>query len=277
MTNDIQLIPIDKIMESPYQGRFLNFNQTPGNQLAMADKDIEELARSISNAGLLQPILLRPLPDGYFELIDGHRRLLAYRSLNKSAIEAIVKEMSDKDAQVQSIIGNLQRKNLRKIELASAYQKVLDVGMFQTAKELSIALGKDETFVSDTLNLLKLDRRIIEDLGKNDSIKDVRLLRMIRNYDPVDELGESDAQYELYKRVLNEKLTRDEVKYLVNAEKVKKKQQAPLYKISGRGKKIIVELEVRPYSANKRELLLRALREKMNEIEASFGDNVKDK
>ncbi len=276
MTNDIQLIPIEKITESPYQGRFLNFNQSQDRLILSADKDIEELARSISNAGLLQPILLRPLSDGNFELIDGHRRLLAYRSLNKTVIEAIVKDMSDKDAQIQSIVGNLQRKNLRKIELAAAYQKVLEVGLFQTAKELSIALGKDETFVSDTLNLLKLDQRIIEDLGKNESIKDVRLLRMIRNYDPVDDLGRSDAQYELYKRVFNEKLSREEVKYIVNAEKVKKKQQAPLYKISSRGKKIIVELEVRPFSANKRELLLRVLREKMNEIEASFGDYVKE-
>lgn len=270
------MIPIANIVESPYQGRFLDFDQSSDKLNAIADKGIDELARSISKAGLLQPILLRPLSDGNFELIDGHRRLLAYRLLNKTAIEAIVKDMSDKEAQVQSIVGNLQRKNLRKIELASAYQKVLDAGIFKTAKELSIALGKDETFVSDTLNLLKLDKRIIVDLGKNDSIKDVRLLRMIRNYAPVNDLGESDAQYELYQRVLNEKLTRDEVKYLVNLHKVKKENQAPLYNISSRGKKIIVELEVRPYSANKRELLLRALREKMNEIEASFEEKTEE-
>ena len=270
-TNEIQMVPLGRIDESPFQGRFLDFNQRPGEQFLSTEKDIEELARSISKAGLLQPVLLRPLNNGKFELIDGHRRLVAYRFLGKSAIPAIVRSMSDRDAQIQSIVGNLQRKNLTKIELASAYRKVLDNGLFSTAKELSVALGKDETFVADTLSLLKLDNQIIDDLGRNDTIKDVRLLRQIRKYAPIDEAGRSPAQYELYKRLIDEKLTREDVRQIVIRKNTKADQEVPFYKISGRGKRVMVELNTRNFSPDKREMLERVLREKMNELESLFG------
>ena len=270
-TNEIQMVPLGRIDESPFQGRFLDFNQRPGEQFLSTEKDIEELARSISKAGLLQPVLLRPLNNGKFELIDGHRRLVAYRFLGKSAIPAIVRSMSDRDAQIQSIVGNLQRKNLTKIELASAYRKVLDNGLFSTAKELSVALGKDETFVADTLNLLKLDNQIIDDLGRNDTIKDVRLLRQIRKYAPIDEAGRSPAQYELYKRVIDEKLTREDVWQIVKRKNTKADQEVPFYKIFGRSKRVMVELNTRNFSPDKREMLERVLREKMNELESLFG------
>ncbi|MDZ7742461.1 MAG: ParB N-terminal domain-containing protein [Bacteroidota bacterium] len=85
-------IPIYKIVDSPFQGRFFQAKDLKNPHVR---KQLEELKRSIENAGLLQPITVRRVKDKY-ELIDGHRRLEAYRQLDKGNIPAIIKEADDK-------------------------------------------------------------------------------------------------------------------------------------------------------------------------------------
>ncbi len=83
--------------------------------------------------------------------------------------------------------------------------------MFEDKRELSKAIGKDETFVGDLLNTLNMDKRIVDDLLKNKTTNDVRMLRAIRRVEPVNQVGYSEKQWEIYQRFLNENLSREEV------------------------------------------------------------------
>lgn len=138
MTQSILKININKIKESAYQGRLLMFGSTDNEN---ADKLLKQLAENIKENGLLNPVVLRVTEDSY-EIIDGHRRIEAFRLLGEEKIEAIVKEMNDREAQVMSVVSNLQRKDLYNIERALAFKKILDAGIFKDQKELSKAIGR---------------------------------------------------------------------------------------------------------------------------------------
>ncbi|PIX34362.1 MAG: hypothetical protein COZ59_07965, partial [Bacteroidetes bacterium CG_4_8_14_3_um_filter_31_14] len=155
---NVQLILVDAIIDSPYQARFLSVTDLETKE---SDKETLELAASIEANGLLQPVTVRKAGEK-FELIDGHRRVLAQKILKKQFIDAIVTDMNDKQAQLMGITANLQRKNLNLIELALAYKKMLDTDTFPDKKQLSASLGKDETYVGDVLNTLNMDKRIVE-------------------------------------------------------------------------------------------------------------------
>lgn len=167
---------------------------------------------------------MRPVDDSY-ELIDGHRRVEAFRQLSKSTIPAIVQMVSNEQAQVQSIVSNLQRSNLSNLERAIAFEKKLKEGMFSSRKELSKAIGMDETYIGDILNILKMDSRIIENLSSEDSPQDVRLLRMIRNVEKLNDSGPSEKQFKLYNKLNDEKLSRSQLQKEVNLIKKPKEKK----------------------------------------------------
>lgn len=218
MATQILNIPIQKIIESPFQGRFFNAENLTNIHLK---KRLEELKNSISLTGLVQPITVRMIGDQY-ELIDGHRRVEAYRQLGKGNIPAIVKETDEKDAQVMSVVANLQRSNLSNIERAMAFEKILGAGVFESKKELSKAIGKDDTYVGDLMNMLKMDTRILSHVAELNPNADVRALRIIRKAGELDENGHSEAQHTLYLNYVHKKLSRAQLQ-----EAVKKQQQKP--------------------------------------------------
>ncbi len=151
---------------------------------------------------------------------------------------AIVKEFDDRQAQIHSVIGNLQRENLSSIERALAFRKILDKGLFKDKRELSRVIGKDETYIGDLLNTLNLDHRIIDDLVKNRTTDDVRLLRVIRRVEPVNAKKESKKQFDLYMRFKHGQLTRSKVVQLARSERVTEKGEV---QFRFKGKKMIVE------------------------------------
>lgn len=208
-------ISIRKIVDSPYQGRFFA-NQS--QQSIQVKKKLEELKNSIEQSGLMQPVTLRMVGDNY-EIIDGHRRVEAYKQLGKGNIPAIIKEGSDKDIQVMSVVANLQRSNLSNLERAMAFEKIMTTGVFNTRKELSKAIGKDETYVGDIMNLLKLDHRILNHLATNNPTGDVRLLRLIRQAGKVDSQGVCEKQYKLYLQYVHQKWSREQLKYALEKAK----------------------------------------------------------
>lgn len=215
-------IQIADLIDSPFQGRLYSTTDT----LVGRDKSlIEELELSISQNGLLQPILVRHAPNinGKYEIIDGHRRVIAIKRLANTHIQAIVKELNDKQAQLQSIIANLQRKNLSAVENAIAFEKSLKQGLFNSKAQLSRAIGKDETYVGDLLNLLKMDKRVVNDLIQNKSLNDARLLRTIRNAHPVSEKQEtSDEQFQLYNTTIENKFSRKQLYNYLETQKAEK-------------------------------------------------------
>lgn len=125
---------------------------------------LDGLIASIREKGLVQPILVRPIEDGY-ELICGERRLTAARALRMTTIPAVVRQASDVEALELSLIENLQREDLNPIEEARAYERLIDE-FEMTQDELAKVLGRDRTSISNTIRLLKLPQTAQDKLSQ---------------------------------------------------------------------------------------------------------------
>lgn len=128
------------------------------------DSRLNELIASIKEKGILQPILVRSLDNGY-ELIAGERRLRAAKALKYEEIPAIVKSVKDEEALVLSIVENVQREELNPIEEAHAFQRLITEFNF-TQDIVAQSVGKDRTSIANTMRLLKLPLEI-QDLVSN--------------------------------------------------------------------------------------------------------------
>ena len=122
-------------------------------------EELEELVVSIREIGVLQPIVVRPIPGAtqtpHFELIMGERRLRATKRLGLSSIPAVIKNTADEDMLRDALLENLHRANLNALEEASAYQQLLaDFGI--TQDQLASRIGRSRPQITNTLRLLKL-------------------------------------------------------------------------------------------------------------------------
>ncbi len=123
------------------------------------DQEFETLVNSIREHGLLQPILIRPFSNG-FEIVAGHRRFQACRTLRWRFISAKIRELSDKQAYEIQLTENIQRKSMDPIEEAEAFRRyVIDFG-WGGVSELARKIGKSEEYVSHHIQLLKLPEEI---------------------------------------------------------------------------------------------------------------------
>jgi ParB family chromosome partitioning protein len=137
-------IPLDLIDHNPYQTRS-NVNE---EQLA-------ELAASIAANGVVQPVLVRPLAGGRFQLIAGERRWRASKIAGKTTVPAILRQVSDEQAMEITIVENLQRADLNPMEQARAFER-LSREFHMTQEQMAQRTGKDRATVSNFLRLLKL-------------------------------------------------------------------------------------------------------------------------
>jgi len=126
-------------------------------------KELEELARSIKQTGVIQPIIARKTTEGNYEVVAGERRYQACKSLGLKEIPTIIKTLDDKDAYLLAIIENLQRKDLDPLEEAQAFKRLIEELEF-SLEEVAQFVGKDKTTVVNTLRLLKLPDKIKEAL-----------------------------------------------------------------------------------------------------------------
>ena len=137
-------IALQEIDRNPFQTR-VNFDE----------RLIGELAESIAANGVVQPILVRPLPSGRFQLIAGERRWLASQKAGKATIPAILRQVSDEQAMEITIVENLQRADLNPIEQARAYERLgREFGM--TQEQMAHRTGKDRVTVANFLRMLRL-------------------------------------------------------------------------------------------------------------------------
>jgi len=127
-------------------------------------QSIEELAQSIKEKGVIQPLLVRRKGENY-ELIAGERRLRAATSLGLNEIPIIVREVSDQDSLELALIENIQREGLNPIEEAHAYQHLMDKFNI-TQEKISEAVSKARVTITNTLRLLKLPHEIQEEMKK---------------------------------------------------------------------------------------------------------------
>jgi ParB family chromosome partitioning protein len=137
-------IPIEQLDRNPYQTR----TQVNEDQLA-------ELAASIATNGVVQPVLVRPLANGRFQLIAGERRWRASKLAGKATIPAILRQVSDEQAMEITIVENLQRADLNAMEQARAFER-LSREFHMTQEQMAVRTGKDRATVANFLRLLKL-------------------------------------------------------------------------------------------------------------------------
>jgi ParB family chromosome partitioning protein len=135
-------------------------------RLTFSHEKIEELARSIQEKGVIQPILVRVVADDHYELIAGERRLRAVKHLGLAEIPAIVRRVADADLLEISIIENIQREELNPIEEAKAYQRLAQE-FGHTQDHIANRVGKDKTSVSNLLRILNLPDIIQDYISKN--------------------------------------------------------------------------------------------------------------
>lgn len=153
---EVGAIPLEKIRANPFQPR-----------KDFQPEELEELASSIRENGLLQPLMVRPAPGGRdrFELVAGERRFRAVSDLGWSEVPAIIRDVDDQTLLVLALVENLQREALGPLEEAEGY-RVLSESFGLTQGEIAQAMGRDRSTVSNTLRLLQLPpsvRKLVEE------------------------------------------------------------------------------------------------------------------
>ncbi|MGR6837271.1 ParB/RepB/Spo0J family partition protein [Syntrophomonas erecta] len=144
----ISQLEIELITPRPEQPR-ITFNQ----------ESLEELAQSLREHGMLQPVLVRTTEDGY-ELIAGERRWRAAQMAGMESIPAVIRDIDDREAAEIALIENLQRDDLNAIEEARAYRTIMD-NYGYTQETLGVRVGKSRSHIANTLRILNLPDEII--------------------------------------------------------------------------------------------------------------------
>ncbi len=146
--DEIEEIPLPLVSPNPYQPRRV-----------FDDSTLEELAESVKAKGLLQPVLVRRLGDGGYELIAGERRWRAAKLAGLKKIPAIVRPATDAEAVEMALIENLQRKDLNPMEAARAFQRLMkEFGL--TQEVVARQLGKERSSIANTVRLLSLQSEV---------------------------------------------------------------------------------------------------------------------
>ncbi len=148
--NSLQKINISQIIPNPSQPR-KNFK----------DSELKELANSIKNQGLIQPIIVKPVDNEQFQIIAGERRWRACQLNGFHELDCVVKELDETNVLEAALIENIQRDDLNVIEEANAYKSLIELKKINN-ENLAKIIGKSSSHVSNTLRLLDLDKKIQE-------------------------------------------------------------------------------------------------------------------
>lgn len=237
------------------------------------EEALEELAESINQYGLLQPVIVRKVLNGY-ELIAGERRWRAAQKNGAKTIPAIVREYSDIETTEIALIENLQRENLNAIEEAGAYQRLVnEFGL--TQEELAKKIGRSRSHIANFIRLLNLPEIVQEYVSRGTlTMGQVRPLLTLESKDLqieaaeyiiAEDLSARDAEKLVKKlmkdpQVLQEELEEEEYKedvFVVEAEDVLKMALGTKVKIKPGKKKSKIEIEF--YSADDLERLVEVL------------------
>jgi ParB family chromosome partitioning protein len=167
-------IAIELIDPSPYQTR-----------TAMDATQLDELSRSIAATGVVQPVIVRALPGGRFQLIAGERRWRASEKAGKATVPAVVRNVSDEQAMEMTIVENLQRADLNAMEQARAYER-LSREFKMTQEQMAQRTGKDRASVGNFMRLLKLPEEVQTAVENgNLSFGHAKALLALRNEDEI--------------------------------------------------------------------------------------------
>lgn len=207
--DDIHEIKLSEIRPNPYQPR-KTFNEDA----------LQELAESIKNYGVFQPVIVKKSIKGY-DLIAGERRVRASKLAGLETIPAIVKDFSDEMMREIALLENLQRENLTSIELAWAYKGIID-SLHITQDELASRLGKSRSSITNTLGLLDLPSNV------QDMVLDGKL--SMGHARELSKLSDKAQINQLAKRVIDDDLSVREIENLAKSVNVKRKN--PIHRLN---------------------------------------------
>src|ERR1700727_2531580 len=200
-------IALDQIERNPYQTR-----------THFGEAKLAELAPSNAASGVVQPIVVRPLTGGRYQLITGERRWLASRKAAKATIPAIVRQVSDEQTLEMTIIENLQRADLNAMEQARAYQR-LSQEFKLTQEQMATRTGKERASVSNFLRLLKLPEVVQLKVESGDlSFGHARALLALESAESI-----TSAAQKVLALTLSVRQTESYVQNLINPEAKEKK------------------------------------------------------
>ena len=197
------MISITDIQKNPYQPR-KEFDR----------EKLDELAQSIKENGVIQPIIVRQSPVIGYEILTGERRYRASLLAGLRSIPAVVKQLSDQEMMIQSIIENLQRENLNPIEEARAYESLVEKGF--THAEIADKMGKSRPYISNSIRLLSLPEQILSEV-ENGKLSQAHARSLVG-------LNKEQQDY-LFQRIIEEDISVRKLEALLTEKKQKKLQK----------------------------------------------------
>lgn len=212
-------LEIDAIEVNPFQPR-TSFNE----------EALRELASSIKELGVIQPITVRKLDFNKFQLVSGERRFRASKLIGLKTIPAYIRIANDQESLEMALVENIQRQDLDPIEIALSYQRLIDE-INLTQEQMSERVGKKRSTITNYLRLLKLDP--IVQTGMRDGFLSMGHGRALIN------IENQEVQLEIYEKVLSNKLSVRETEKLVQLYRqekeitIPKKNETPSYVTSG--------------------------------------------
>ena len=219
--SDVKEIPLSEIRPNPYQPR-KTFNE----------EALNELAESIKNYGVFQPVIVKKSIKGY-DLIAGERRVRASKLAGLEKIPAIVKDFSDELMREIALLENLQRENLTAIELAWAYKGLID-SLHITQDELASRLGKSRSSITNTLGLLNLPSSV------QNMVLDGKL--SMGHARELSKLDDTDKIKEYAKKIVDEDLSVRDIESISKNSEIKRKN--PINRVSNDNKYSYLEREL---------------------------------
>jgi len=200
---DVTLIKLDEIRSNPYQPR-KTFNED----------SLRELAVSIKEYGVVQPVIVKKSIKGY-ELIAGERRCKASRLAGLTEIPAIIKDFTDQEMMEIALIENIQREDLNPIDEAKSVMNIIKLRGF-TQEEFAVKFGKSRSYITNLLGLLNLPDNIQKlVINKDLSASHARVLSKLDDKDQIEALAN---------RIINEKLNVRDLESLVNNKDIVKRK-----------------------------------------------------
>lgn len=207
--NEIVELPLEDLRPNPYQPRKI-----------FDEEALNELASSIREHGVFQPIIVKKSVKGY-EIIAGERRFRASKLAGLKTIPAIIKDFSDDEMMQISLLENLQRENLTAIEEAKAYKNIIE-SLNITQEELSKKIGKSRSYITNMLGLLKLPISVQDMVlyGKI-SMGHARVLSKLEDANQIEELADKIISDGISVHALEELVTPSEYKRAVKNNKIR--------------------------------------------------------
>lgn len=208
---EIEELPLDEIRPNPYQPRKI-----------FEDKALKELADSIKENGVFQPIIVRKSVGGY-EIIAGERRFRASKLAKKTTIPAIVRKFDEAQMMEIAVLENLQREDLTALEEAQAYE-TLQKNLGLTQEEVSKRMGKSRPYIANYLRLLTLPKKTKHMLQHGElSMGQARTLLGLKDKDKIDELAKRVVKEGIPVRKLEQLVAKLNAKAQKNGTKAAKK------------------------------------------------------